>query len=237
MKLFNWLDFLYPRRCPICKDIVISNDELICPLCEKRIPLIKEPTCKKCGKQLENMEQEYCFDCSSRRHTFQEGIALVVYNELIQNSLSDAKYHNIRQNYDYFCYCIAKIYQDKIYMWKPDVMIAVPLHPSRKRKRGFNQAEEITLRLSNYLNIPYDFHVLKRIKKTLPQKVLNEKQRVKNLQDAFYIFQDAKIYENVVLVDDIYTTGSTIQACTDVLKRMGVKNIYFIAIAIGADVS
>lgn len=228
---------LYPRRCPICKEILLPRDGLICPICEKNLPLIEEPKCKKCGKKITNVEQEYCFDCTCNHHTFQQGVALVTYNESIQKSLADVKYHNIRQNLDYYCEKLAKMYGNKIASWKPDVFLAVPLHPSRKRIRGFNQAEEIAMRLSSHLNIPYDFRVLKRVKKTLPQKELNNKQRKKNMEGAFGVFLEGTQYETVILVDDIYTTGCTMQACTDALKLAGVKNVYFITIAIGTNVS
>ena len=116
---------------------------------------------------------------------------------------------------------------------KADVLVPVPVHPSRLRIRGFNQAEELAWRLSEKTGIPVDRSILKRSKKTAPQKSLDPSGRLKNLEQAFTAGHIPPNIHSVILVDDIYTTGSTIEACTRVLKKAGMEHVYFVTIFIG----
>ena len=120
----------------------------------------------------------------------------------------------------------------------PDVLVPVPIHKSKYRQRGYNQAEILANGIAKELNIPVFSHLLIRNRKTLPQKQLSDKERLRNLQEAFiYNKAAASNYpitlKRVLIVDDIYTTGSTIEACTNVLLRNGIENIYFITLCIG----
>jgi ComF family protein len=120
----------------------------------------------------------------------------------------------------------------------PDILVPVPIHKSKYRERGYNQTEILANGIAKGLNIPVLPHLLIRDKKTLPQKQLSDKERLRNLQEAF-ILNDKVFSEyprkikSILLIDDIYTTGSTIEACTNVLMRNGIENIYFITLCIG----
>lgn len=230
----EWLiDCLFPKRCPVCKDVVIPKESGICPACRKKWKPILEPRCKKCGRVVEEAEQEYCFDCSHSPKSFQQAITLLDYSvPWVKDMIMQVKYYNRRQYLDYPCKELARQYRETINRWNADAIIPVPLHPSRKRKRGFNQAEEIAARLEKEWNIPMDCHILMRTKKTAPQKELSNKQRLKNLEQAFEA-GDGKNYKNVILADDIYTTGSTAEACTRVLNGAGIHGVYVVTIAAG----
>ena len=120
--------------------------------------------------------------------------------------------------------------------WKAEALVPVPVHPSRRRTRGFNQAEELARRLSREWGILVDADLLIRDRKTMPQRDLNPAERLKNLQKAFQINParaGKDMWNRVALVDDIYTTGSTMEACSRVLREAGVKEVYFLAICIG----
>ena len=227
------LDIFFPRRCPVCDDIVMPKGQLICPRCKQKLSYIKQPTCMKCGKMLKSFEQEYCYDCTKKRHTYRQGISLLQYDSIAKKSLAAFKYHNKREYGDFYVAEICERYGKKILSWNPDALIPIPVHPSRKRKRGFNQAEILADGIGKILNIPVVTNALLRIKKTLPQKNLNDRQRLDNLKSAFGATIAAKGLTTVILVDDIYTTGSTMEACTVVLKNAGVKNVYFISVSIG----
>ena len=120
-----------------------------------------------------------------------------------------------------------------------DCVVPVPLAPGKERKRGFNQAAELAARLGELLSLPIDDGLLIRAKKTARQKDLNPAQRLANLEQAFSVPErrkkEGKLPESVILVDDIYTTGSTIEACTRALKAAGVKRVYFVSICIGSE--
>ena len=110
----------------------------------------------------------------------------------------------------------------------------IPLHPRRLEKRGYNQAGVLAEALGKKLGIPEDEKNLKRRKNTKPQKELNHRERQKNMKNAFIVRKKLK-EENILLVDDIYTTGSTIEEAAKELKKAGAQNIFFLTIAIGAD--
>ena len=109
----------------------------------------------------------------------------------------------------------------------------IPLHPSRKRKRGYNQAQILAEEIGKILEIPVDSKSLIRTRKTSPQKKLGHQERKKNLKHAFAVKHTFQAAKRVLLVDDIYTTGNTIDAVSNVLKQKGVENVYFLTISIG----
>ena len=93
---------VFPRRCPICDDIVRPRGELICPECRSVISFVHEPCCKKCGKTLEDPDREYCGDCLRRTRSFEAGISLLNYEGPAADSIARIKYHNKREYLDYY---------------------------------------------------------------------------------------------------------------------------------------
>ncbi len=250
----TWFDeclkMLFPRRCPVCEEIVEPVGELICPSCAAKLSPVTQPTCRKCGKELVCEQEEYCFDCSRHRRSFESGVALFNYNDAARRSMAAIKYRNKREFLDFYAAAMIWRFGKVILNWNPDVLIPVPVHPSRRRKRGFNQAEDLAKRLSEKLAkkmgqervsrgkpglsaVPVDTGLLFRIKKTMPQRELDPRQRMENLQQAFAADTSRTMPNCVVLVDDIYTTGSTMEACARVLKAAGVAEIHFAVICIG----
>ncbi|MGN0158769.1 MAG: ComF family protein [Brotaphodocola sp.] len=165
--------------------------------------------------------------------SFESGAALFNYNEAAKKSMAAIKYRNKREYLDFYAEVMAYRFSHIIKNWHPDVLIPIPVHPSRRRKRGFNQAEELAERLSKKLEIPIESSLLVRRRKTAPQRELNPRQRLENLRQAFAVNPSIVVPESVVLIDDIYTTGSTIEACTRVLKAAGVREVHFLVICIG----
>lgn len=231
------ISLLYPRRCPVCGDIVSPENILIHPSCISRLSPVKSPTCKKCGKEVLGEHTEYCYDCSRHRRTFEWGMALLKYNEAAKHSMAAVKYKNRREYLDFYAAAIDSRFRKNILRLQADALVPVPIHPSRRRTRGYNQAEELAVRLSRRWGIPVDTGLLIRSKKTAPQRELNPTERLKNLQEAFAVNGErpdsSGIPETVVLIDDIYTTGSTMEACSRALKAAGVKRVYFVVICIG----
>ncbi len=227
----------YPRRCPVCRGIVVPRGELICPECRKKLHYIKEPACMRCGRQLENEEQEYCSECQKKRVHYHRGYAVWQYDDAMKQSLADFKYHARKEFADFYIAEAVRLYGEKIRREAPQVLIPVPIHRSRRRERGFNQAELLAKGIGAALGIAVDTEYLKRVKKTKALKQLNAKEREAALKDAFEVLpeQMGKNYQNVMLIDDIYTTGSTIEKSTQALKKAGVKQVSFLCMAIGAD--
>ncbi|MGN0986717.1 MAG: ComF family protein [Otoolea sp.] len=226
-------NLLFPRRCPVCGEIVEAAEDLICPECIHKLKQVRQPTCRKCGKEVFSEQEEYCMDCSRHRRSFESGVAVFHYNEAARRSMAAIKYKNKREYLDFYASAMAYRYRKTVEHWHAEVLIPVPVHPSRRRQRGFNQAEELARRLSRHWGIPVESRFLLRSRKTVPQRDLNPQERLRNLQEAFAVDRSIPVPGSVILVDDIYTTGSTIEACTRVLKAAGVQEVHFAAICIG----
>ena len=224
---------LFPKTCPLCNEIIKDENIIICDDCKVKVPYLSEPLCFKCGKEIDNEEKEFCKDCLERPKSYIKGFPAMNYVEPIKKSLSDFKYHNKKTYAHYYAYEIIKTHGKEIQEIKPDVLVPVPIHKNKYEKRGYNQAELVAKEIGEILDIPVDNRILKRVVDTLPQKNLDNNKRQKNLENAFISYENEVKYNKVMLVDDIYTTGATIEACSKLLKNLGIINIYYTSIAIG----
>ncbi len=226
------IDYLFPPICPVCNEIVSGGKDGICPACEMRLPYIGSSYCMKCGKPVEE-DEEFCLDCLKCTHEYDEGRAALVYDELTSKSIYRFKYNNKRE----FAKVYGRIIEDrlgsKIKSWNADVMIPVPVHKSKMKKRGYNQAELIADELSKRLKIPVCSDLVVRNTATAVQKELSAKARQNNLKKAFNVTRNDVKYKTVLIVDDIYTTGATVDAMARCLKGVGIQNVYFVSLCIG----
>jgi len=116
-------------------------------------------------------------------------------------------------------------------IWHDSVLIPIPIEKTKMRNRGYNQAEELAKELGHSINVPLVLENLVKVKETLPQVKLSAKERQENLKDAFLVRKDEQIQgKKVFLVDDVYTTGSTMEECAKVLKESGAKLVWGIAV-------
>lgn len=225
-------DLLFPRRCPVCGGVAMPKGRLICPACLKQLSFVSSPACMKCGKEIGSREQEYCADCIRRKKSFTRGFALLNYDSRAAVSMAAVKYHNKREYLDFYARAAALRFKKQFRQAGIQVIVPVPVHASRLKTRGFNQAAVLAEKLSAELGIPWE-ELLIRVKKTEPQKSLGSAERLKNLRGAFEAEQEAGKWERVLLVDDIYTTGSTAEICSRALLKTGVKQVFVFAVCIG----
>lgn len=229
------LDWLYPPRCPIC-DGIVEKKGAICPDCRGKLSYVKEPRCKKCGRPLLEDTREFCSICSNKAFHFREGMSVFVYDGAVRKSVLAFKFKN-RPEYAFF-------YAEELHRQadafirsrRVEALVPVPVHPSRKRTRGYNQAELLAKQLGGIMDLPVMKDQLMRTKKTMPQKGLGSRERLQNLSDAFkWKTQIGTAARRILLVDDIFTTGSTIEACSRTILASGAKEIYFLCICTGKD--
>ncbi len=190
----------------------------------------------KCGKPLENHEQEYCYDCAHSQHSFERGAALWVHKEPVNVSIYRFKFHNQRRFGRYYAAEMAKKYKELLKKWKVEMLVPIPLYPAKQRRRGYNQAAIVAGELGRELGIAVDTKALKRMKRTKPQKSLNPSERKRNLEHAFFVSGDKREQlegKTVLLVDDIYTTGSTLNEAAKTLKAAGAEKVFYLTISIG----
>ncbi len=226
-------ELLYPYRCPVC-DGVAPFGKKICPACHKQLKPIQEPWCMKCGKKLSD-EREYCRDCAHREHAFVRGRALYEYGS-VATAIYRFKYRGRREYAAYFGEEAVKVLGSFIREIAPDGLVPVPLHPARMAVRGYNQAELLAREMGKHLEIPVYGKLVRRVRNTMPLKQLNPKERENNLKKAFNMAANDVKLKKIIVIDDIYTTGSTIEAVTDVLLSGGVQDVYFITLACGAGI-
>ncbi len=220
---------LYPDRCPVCDRARPIFGTGVCPECIKELKNIPLPVCEVCGRPVEKNEFR-CRECKSARYSFDGGRSVFAYSSL-NESIYRFKYMK-RPAY-------AKPYAELMYReikgwleWlNPDIFIPVPLHKKRLIARGYNQAKELAEELSKLTGIPVESSVLERAKNTLPQKLTDRRGRQINMKKAFIVRKNVVKFRRIVLIDDIFTTGSTIDSAAFALKASGVSEVYFLTLS------
>lgn len=221
-------EWLWPERCPFCGK---AEKRGVCSSCREKLEdlVIREPRCMKCGKPIRYAEKEYCYDCSHTDHIYDRGVGLWLHKEPVSTSVYRFKYHNQRCYAAYYASWMAEAFAPLLGRWDPEMIVPVPLHPKRRRKRGYNQAEILAKELAKRLHVPIDTKAVLRVRDTKPQKTLNSVLRRKNMEGAFAAGKSLKGTKRVLVVDDIYTTGNTISAVAETLKKAGVQKVHFLA--------
>lgn len=226
------VELLFPRRCPLCDRPVDKIGRYICKKCENEIRYVASPYCFQCGKGLKDDTREFCEDCENSNHVFDKGKALYEY-DAIKEAVYRFKYAGRREYAEFFGKQIAEKMGEEIRGLSPDLIIPVPLHKNREMKRGYNQAALLAREVSKVLNIPINEKIIYRCKPTVPQKELNGKERQNNLKNAFKMRQNDVKLKTIIVIDDIYTTGVTMDEMALCLKKAGAGKIYCISLAIG----
>lgn len=230
------LDIFYPRRCVICDRVLSLEQKFLCRECEMVLQYTGENYCLKCGRTVRE-EEEYCPACQGKEYAFESGRSLFLYDAVLRESIARFKYHGRQEYAAFYANAMYRELGDWIRALQPDALIPVPIHKKRYQKRGYNQAEVLAKELGKCMDIPVLSDYLVRVKNTLPQKELSKRERLENLSGAFSVRRGGgELYKKlncVIIVDDIYTTGSTIEMCARILKEEGIRSIHFLCISTG----
>ena len=225
------LDILFPRFCLRCH----KEGDWICPDCLSTISILEYQYCPFCMQRV--FEKTVCYK-HKNKNLDKLFFAVSYKNSLIKKAIKKFKYPPfLRELTPYFCYLIIShfllienktILEDK----NNSFLIPIPISSFKKRWRGYNQSEEIAKQLSISLKIPILTNNLIKIKKTEPQSNLSKIQRIENVKNVFEIKNAQEIQgKRIFLVDDVFTTGATMEECARVLKNAGARNVFGIAIA------
>lgn len=230
------LCLLYPRTCVLCGVLDING---YCDKCKRDIPIGAGYLCHKCSMPLFDKEKDFCEACVEKKFFYHQGRSLWRHKGLAKQSIYGFKYHNRRIYGETYARLLVEKHKGKIVEWQPECIIGVPIHSSRKKSRGYNQADilaqNISKELSKQLNIevPFVKGFMKRNKTTGFQKKLNDIQRTSNIYSVFQMNYPYDLPKRVLLVDDIYTTGATVNEVAKVLRKSGVKEVNFLVVSIG----
>ncbi len=234
------LNFIYPRNiyCILC-GVPIEREEKfsLCSPCKSEVMFLRGRVCDKCGKPLDELYiPNRCPQCTNREFYFTKAFSCVEYDENTKKIVYGLKYNGLR----YFSYHISEIMGEHLTLLVNtnfDLIIPVPLHKNKERKRSFNQSFLIAKYLGRILDKPIDRKSLVRIKDTLEQNKLSKEERIENLRKAFEISENHNIIDkNILLVDDVFTTGETANQCSKTLIENGAKEIHVITFATGRNI-
>ena len=229
----NWLQsarsYLYPPTCAMCG--CISDTRLdLCTQCHDVLPH-NSSACSQCALPLDGAsDKALCGQCLNSTHSFDKTFSLFQYSNPIDHIIQALKFNGKLRFANLLGNLLADALSSRPPESLPEVIIPVPLHPSRQRERGFNQAVEIARPVSRALNIPLDYHGCIRSRPTIAQSTLSAKKRHSNIRGAFAVKRKINI-KNVAILDDVITTGQTVNELAHTLKQHGIQNIEVWSIA------
>jgi ComF family protein len=220
-----FIDFIWPPKCLICGISLENGKMIVCGECEKNIILFSPPFCSHCGKPLfysGDISERSCALCKEKKDHFDRVFIIGSYESSLKEAVHQFKYSKKIQLREYFSVLINDYIEKNNVLDKVDVIIPVPLFSTKKRERGFNQSELLAKEISKEWDLPLSTENLYRARYTDPQYNLDYIQREKNIKGAFRL-KDKNIIEGkrVLLIDDIITTGATVNECSRILKKEG----------------
>ncbi len=229
------VDFFFPPRCPLCGEIQEGADPYLpCPACVSRIKRISHPLCSRCGKGFatEEGEDHLCSDCIPGKGNFHLARSFALYDGLVAEGISKFKYGGTTRLAKPLGSLLTSFADPEFSYRSYDRIIPVPLHPRRLRQRGYNQSLLLAREVSRKYLIPLDFTSLARVRPTPPQTRLSGAERRKNIRGAFAVQDPGPLVKtSVLLIDDVFTTGATVEECSKVLLRAGVNRVDVLTLA------
>jgi len=238
--LKNTLNYCLPQACLLCGDSVSSNQELsLCNRCEADLPVLGD-TCQRCANPLETrldrlegfleqpalLQSRLCGQCLQKQPYFEHTISFFPYITPFDHFVHAAKFKGKLSTARLLGQLMTRQLQNCLQQLDdlPDALLPVPLHPTRQRERGYNQALEIALPISKQLKIPIFKELASRVIATEAQSSLALKHRKSNLQNAFVI-NNKVTDKHIAIIDDVMTSGTTVNALAKVLKKAGARRV------------
>jgi ComF family protein len=232
----TFLDLLFPRRCAGCEEKwLLSAAGHWCPDCVAALPWIQSPLCPQCGAPFPDSPacgDHLCADCLAAAFSFDWARSAAIFTGPVRDRIHDLKFGGKL----HWAPALADLLVQALERTDPlptsDVLIPVPLHRRRLRARGFNQAAAVARHLARHILVPVRHGVLRRSRWTDPQTRLGRAARLDNVRGAFDVAAPAAVEGRaVLLVDDVFTTGTTLNACAAVLKAAGARWVGALTVA------
>ena len=228
-------DCIYPPLCFFCSAYCSDENETgICSGCLSQIHYIQKPLCGRCGKPFthEFVTEYLCGDCLNSERYFSRARAVGMYSGVLRNAVHLFKYQLKNSLARPLGTLMARRMESVLTDGSFHAVMPVPLHPKRLRSRGFNQALSLARFVSNYYSIPLDRYNLVRKRCTHSQVGLSEVKRKANVRGAFVVVKERGVqHKHILLVDDVYTSGSTVDECAKVLMNAGAQTVQILTLA------
>jgi len=228
-------DALFPPLCIACKEVLTHEEEkAFCISCSEQISYTSESRCPICGVTFPDSPagDHWCGSCLEERPIYTFARAAVSYGGVVHDAILQFKYGGSITRGAALAALLADFKFSDVDWPSFDLIIPVPLHMRRLRKRGFNQSLILARALGKKHHLPVDFSLLKRQKMTQTQTGLDRKEREQNIRGAFAVAHPEKIAgQNIILVDDVLTTGATVNECARVLQKAGAARVAVITLA------
>lgn len=235
------IDLIYPPRCPICQAFLQDQNTLqgkqdlpFCQACFMDFTAIESPLCSLCGRPFSDGAERdrICEDCLRKRPAYDIARAPYLYDGALMTAIHELKYAQRSHLADSLGSLLASFAQIWIGELKGSLIVPVPLHPRRLRSRGFNQSLLLSRCVAARTGAQLDFLSLRRTRYTKPQTELSSEERKKNVRKAFEVVKPEAVKgRTIVLVDDVATTGSTLNECAKALKRAGAETVLCLVLA------
>jgi len=224
------IGFVFPPQCVVCERLHENNNYFICQHCQHSLVKFNASVCPKCRARMDFGENR-CLVCQTRS-PISKVVAVGEFDDLFRPLIHAYKYHGIVPIGNFLGDLLSGQFHEFDNAESYDLIIPIPLHHSRERKRGFNQSLIIANRLGHNLRIDCHPDKLLRIKKTRTQTGLSRPERLKNIRDAFALSGEFRFDGlRIILVDDVTTTGATAVEAAKILKQAGAKKIVLGVIA------
>lgn len=229
-----FLDLIYPSKtiCYMCNGTLEKDAKYsLCYNCYTELPFIPEHHCIKCSTSLRMIEDgPTCEQCTNSHYYFDRAISVVKYEKDVKKLIYRFKY----SDHTYLATTIGAMmtYKLKHEGIKVDLIIPVPLYKGKERERGFNQATLLCKYIAKETNISLNIDTMTRVKNTKVMHNLTKRERLKNVENAFKIVnKEVVVNKDILLIDDIFTTGSTVNACSKELINCGAKSVTVLTFA------
>ncbi len=216
------LDLLFKRSCPLCSR---QSTETVCPDCLSRILPVSPPYCRFCGAPGPTGAVR-CHQCEGRTYAFKLARSFGLYEGNLKRLIHHLKFYGLRELSAPLGNLLILGFRNYPELSDIELVLPVPLSEERLKERGFNQSELLAKHLARGIHRPFDSKILHRMKNTAPLFSRNRKEREQELDNAFIVRNPAVLKEkHLLLVDDIYTSGTTAQACSNVLLKEGARSV------------
>jgi len=218
------VDSFFPRRCVGCGKV----GGFLCPECLGKLPKLLPPLCPNCGRS--QASGIVCPDCRQRQTEIDGIRSLFRFDEVIRKAIHQLKYRNLKT----ISPCLAELLADYLRSnpLPGEALVCVPLYPRRLRERGYNQSSLLAGELGRRIDLPVIEDCLIRVKQAQPQvRTVGVEERRRNVADAFVCRDERVNDKQIILIDDVCTSGATLESCAAALKNKGAASVWGLTLA------